>query len=142
VDPVSLVTWLIDHLLGRRGSRARLHLSLSSKEGAAWFAFGNGPIYGGDPEIVIRAVVAGASVEVEKVGVRLDDGAVSWFDSTSVLPAIINPPGHVDVSADRARLRAEIGNRRVKRLVAVDTVGRQFENKVPKDWQMSDSWPG
>jgi hypothetical protein len=140
VEPLSLVTWLIDHLLGRRGSRPRLHLFVSASAGSAWFAFGNGPVHGSGPEVVIRAVVAGAAVEVEKVGVRLSDGAAEYFDSGS-LPAVLTPPGHIEVSADRARLKAKVGNRRVGRLVAVDTAGRQFEGKVPKEWQTPETWP-
>jgi hypothetical protein len=55
---------------------------------------------------------------------------------------VLNPPAHIDLRADRASLKGELGNRRVERLVAVGTDGHQFENKVPKEWRVPDSWPG
>lgn len=50
--------------------------------------------------------------------------------------------GRVDVSDDRASLRGKVGNRRVDRLVAVDTGGHPFEGKVPKEWRVPENWPG
>lgn len=141
MDLLSLITWLIDHLLGKRGTRPRLHLFVSASKGSAWFAFGNGPVHGSGAEVVIRAVAVVAAVEVEKVGVRLSDGAAEWFDDGSALPVVLTPPGHVEIRADRARLKAKVGTRRVARLVAVDTAGRHFEGKVPKEWRTPDTWP-
>jgi hypothetical protein len=72
---------------------------------------------------------------------KLDDGTVRWFDGGGAPPAVLKAPGHIDLRADRASLKGEVGNRRVERFVAVGTDGHQFEDKVPQEWRAPASWP-
>ena len=143
--PLGPLTWIIDKVLGIATGRPRLRLSAYAAE--------RGPMFGGvtysgavhvigPPScVVIRVVNVGRlPVEIETVGVELDDGELVTV-SEGHLPEVLNAPGHFERDRTRESLAAAIGTRRIRQLVAIGTDGHRYKTKPSVEWKKPDTWP-
>ena len=137
--PLGPMTWIIDKALGAVSGRPRLRLSVYAAERGPFFGgvtySGEVHVVGPPPCVVIRVVNVGRGpVEVETVGVVLDDGELVSV-SEGHAPEVLNAPGHLERDQTRKALAATIGGRRLRQLVAIGTDGHRYKTKPPRQWE-------
>jgi hypothetical protein len=144
MDPTSFLgvgTWLADKVAGSILGRPRLTFTIRSDDRGPWFAIGNRvspPL----PSVVIRAINVGRlPIEVETIGIELDNQEFVTLEGGDQLPVIIAAPGHVERDESRKALIRRVGAQELRWLVAIGTDGRRYRSAAPRDWRNTGTWP-